>query len=230
MNDAEQKIEALLDQLTIEAYEAGVESAPYVPSVKAVDILDVLQSTHQAEVKPAKHIFCICDDKGTICPVHNFDEFVRIDAPLAKPVDGELEKQLTSIVLQILARGRLNQQELEGKIGVRDMGINYRKQQFVHELVQLFSAHLQAAQRPVKFEVDDKALKELGLFTKEELQAAVINAFKSSTNQNISGEAKYWGDGEYNADASTKFFPQEWFDERFMPALMQQLKQEGSDE
>lgn len=52
MSDAKQKIKVLLDKLTIEAYEAGAKSALYVPSVKAVDVLDVLQPTHQAEAKP----------------------------------------------------------------------------------------------------------------------------------------------------------------------------------
>lgn len=133
MSDAEQKIKALLDKLTIEAYEAGAKSALYVPSVKAVDVLDVLQPTHQAEAKPqnpyiccvchgtneqhcddckdlctmakpaetttyltnrgqlaktayapkqAKHILCICDDKGTICPVHNTEEFAKVGVPV----------------------------------------------------------------------------------------------------------------------------------------------------
>lgn len=26
-----------------------------------------------------KAIFCLCDNKGTLCPVHNFDDFIRAE-------------------------------------------------------------------------------------------------------------------------------------------------------
>ena len=58
---------------------------------------------------------------------------------------GELREQIDKLVMDILARGRLNQQEIEGKLQVRDMGINYRKQRFGDQLEQLFQAHQVAA-------------------------------------------------------------------------------------
>lgn len=55
-------------------------------------------------------------------------------------------------------------------------------------------------------------------------QQKAKEAFKASTYQNVDGHAKYWSEiGDYNATATHKFFPQEWFDKRFMPALQKVL-------
>lgn len=31
-----------------------------------------------------KALFCLCDNKGTLCPVHNFDDFIRAETSPAK--------------------------------------------------------------------------------------------------------------------------------------------------
>lgn len=49
----------------------------------------------------------------------------------------QLEEAVTDLVLQILQRGRLNQQEVEGKLTVRDMGVNMAKIRFVQEIMTL---------------------------------------------------------------------------------------------
>jgi len=48
-----------------------------------------------------------------------------------------MHNKINDLVLKILQRGRLNQQELEGKIGVRDGGINMAKNHFVREFIAL---------------------------------------------------------------------------------------------
>lgn len=63
----------------------------------------------------------------------------------------------------------------------------------------------------------------------QRLIEAATEAFKNSTNQNIDGDAKYWSpDGDYNAQAMDKFFPQQWFDEKFLPALTAALGPDNS--
>lgn len=57
-----------------------------------------------------------------------------------------------------------------------------------------------------------------------EIERRVQEAFKNSTHTNNDGDAKYWSDnGGYNEGASSKFFPQGWFEDKFMPALQRQL-------
>lgn len=49
----------------------------------------------------------------------------------------ELNVAATNLVLRILNRGRLQQQEIEGKLKVRDMGINAAKEHFVDLIKRL---------------------------------------------------------------------------------------------
>lgn len=49
------------------------------------------------------------------------------------------EQAVEKLVMDILARGRLWQQEFEGKLQVRDMGINVRKKQFEEDILRLIN-------------------------------------------------------------------------------------------
>lgn len=49
------------------------------------------------------------------------------------------EQAVKKLVMDILARGRLQQQEIKGKLLVRDMGINVRKKQFEEDILRLIN-------------------------------------------------------------------------------------------
>ena len=68
--------------------------------------------------------------------------------------------------------------------------------------------------------------QELNEYYTNKFLEAAIQAFKASTYQNIDGDAKYWSaDGNVNERAMDKFFPQEWFDEKFIPELRRAVKE-----
>lgn len=51
------------------------------------------------------------------------------------------EDSIKKLVLDILARGRLQQQEVDGKIGVKDGGINMRIDFFVEQFENIMTDH-----------------------------------------------------------------------------------------
>lgn len=136
MSDAEQKsIDNALFNLLAGDYNSersAEDLRAAIPRIKQIFGEYGYNPTHPVV---SKNIFCICDDKGTLCPVHNTEEFARVGSP----VDDELNT--------LFDKYFLDAEELK------------------RQVMQWRDAHLQAAVKEAEIKAALQALMSLDIDT-----------------------------------------------------------------